>query len=92
MVSWDKIALAKSGGTDVTGYELVWEAEDLDDARKVQNGITTPLLHHKIFGEKAVYRFRLRAKNICGYGYYSPIVTVDTRTGPNKMVPFDVSI
>jgi len=78
MISWDKIDNSKNGGTDVTGYELVWEAEDVTDARKVQNGITTPLLHHKIFGAKAVYRFRLRAKNICGYGAFSPIVKVDT--------------
>jgi hypothetical protein len=86
MVRWTPQTEQKSGGSPIVGYELVWEAEDLDNAhRKAHDGITTKGLTHNMIGAKAVYRFRLRAKNVCGYGAFSSIVKMDTRTPPNVM-------
>ena len=81
MVRWTAQTAQKAGGSPIVGYELVWEAEDLDIAsRKAHDGITTTGLSHKMIGAKAVYRFRLRAKNVCGYGAFSSIVKMDTRS------------
>ena len=86
MVRWQGQTKQKAGGSPILGYELIWEAEALDVTHsKVTDGVFTPRLSHKMVGSKAVYRFRVRSKNVCGYGAFSNIVKMDARTSPAQM-------
>ena len=88
MVSWRPALGQQSGGSRVLGYQLAWDNGD-PTANVLTNLIET---QYNSFRKDHVdstkqYRFKVRARNKCGFGPYSPLVGVDTKRGPDQMNP-----
>jgi len=80
MVSWRP---ALGGGSRVLGYELVWDRGDPSTSvfEKLSDSQYNSFRVENVDSTKE-YRFKVRAKNKCGFGPYSPLVGVDTKRGP----------
>lgn len=89
-VHWDTISSPQDGDSDVTSYSLEWDVGSDGETWATEIGYlsnslltTYSLTDNIIIGQS--YQFRLRAKNIWGWGAYSQIETIKAASKPSQM-------
>ena len=89
-VFWDTITNPDNGDSEVTSYSLEWDvgsngATWIREIGYLSNSLETTysVTDNILVGYE--YQFRLRAKNIWGWGAYSTIVTIKAARVPSQM-------
>jgi hypothetical protein len=81
----------------VTSYNLWWDEGSNGEFWYSLIGIDEPVLTQTLFTvtnnilEGQYYKFKIRAKNIWGWGAFSPVVTIRASTFPSVVVPITTS-
>lgn len=84
-LNWIALSGSDAGNSDVIAYSLYWDngvSSGAVDIELVDADVTTFTVHGVTGGQP--YRFRVRARNIYGYGPYSADTTVIPDDAPGK--------
>ena len=97
VVDWAALTLAQSGYSAVTSYNLMWDAGTNAGQwySLLGNNIDTTALTFTVSStliSGRTYNFKLRAKNIWGWGPFSNIIAIKASTYPSVMQPVTTSI
>ena len=86
-VFWDTIGSPEDGDSAVTSYSLEWDVGSegqtwVRELGYLSNSLATTytVTDNVLIGQE--YQFRLRAKNIWGWGIYSDVVTIKAAKKP----------
>ena len=96
-VDWSTIAPPDNGDAEVTSYSLEWDANTngaswVSLVGYLSNYLGTSYLVTDNVIEGREYQFRLRAKNVWGWGVYSDVTTVKAAREPLKMTNVATSV
>lgn len=87
---------AETGGSSITGYEIVWDAgdgsADTTLAGLVSSYTSTSYTQGSGLTEGDDYLFKVRAKNIYGWGPYSAVATIAASSVPDAMATVTTSV
>lgn len=96
-VTWSALSLANSGYAAVLSYHLQWDAGtsgsswvDLVGSSVASTALTFTVTTNVIAGR--TYNFRVRARNVWGWGAYSNSIAVKAATRPGDMQAVTTSI
>lgn len=96
-VEWSLLPNTRIGMSPVTSYNLWWDEGSNGEFWYSLIGIDEPVLTQTVFLvtknilEGQYYKFKIRAKNIWGWGEFSPIVTIRASTFPSAVTPITTS-
>ena len=87
---WDTIGSPQNGDSEITSYSLEWDVGSggvtwIREVGFLSNSLATThtVTDNIIIGHE--YQFRLRAKNVWGWGAYSEVVTIKAARVPSQM-------
>lgn len=89
VVDWNYLPITRIGKSPVTSYNLWWDEGSNGEFWYSLIGISEPILAQSSFTvtngvlEGQDYKFKVRARNIWGWGPFSPIATIRASTVPN---------
>ena len=99
-ISWDEmVGNAETGGLKILTYDVIWDDASLSQVKNADGTIPTqdlslmkrlketnsPYLLLKKMKAGAIYRFRVRTRNACGYGPYSDEAAIELAMVPDQM-------
>ena len=91
VVDWTFLTGVRTGMSPITSYNLWWDEGSNGQFWYSLIGLTEPILTQSSFSvtngilEGYDYQFKIRAKNIWGWGDFSPIATIRASTVPNSV-------
>ena len=89
-IQWLALTTPQNGDSSVLSYNLEWDGGSSGSVYSslvgyVANSLSTSFLATNGLTAGQLYRFRVRAKNIWGWGPYSSHTTIQAATIPAKM-------
>jgi hypothetical protein len=95
-VEWDLLSAPSNGDSPVTSYHLVWDAGSGTTSTDLV-GLVSPytLATYSVatgVTEGSTYRFKVRARNVYGWGPFSPEVSIAATDVPSQMQVVTTSI
>ena len=82
-LSWPAIKLNETGGSPITAYEVHWDQNESNISDfKVLNETSLTTYTVKSVKTCSSYTFRVRAKNLCKFGPFSPPISVFSKAIP----------
>lgn len=84
-LNWAPLTGAQAGNSDVIAYSLYWDngVSGADADIELTDALVTSFTVNGVLGGQP-YKFRVRARNIYGYGDYSPAATIIPHDVPGK--------
>lgn len=84
-LNWVALTGAQAGNSDVIAYSLYWDNGVSGAAADIEltDALVTSFTVNGVTGGQP-YKFRVRARNIYGYGEYSPVLTIVPHDVPGK--------
>jgi hypothetical protein len=87
IINWVALSGADAGNSPVQGYSLLWDAGNStktdEEFAELENKLVTSFTVNGVTGG-LTYRFKVRARNIYGYGPASDSTVVVPRDAPGK--------
>lgn len=89
VVEWNLLTEDRIGMSPVTSYNLWWDEGSNGEFWYTLIGLDEPVLTQTMFTvtnnvlEGQYYKFKIRSKNIWGWGLFSPIVTIRASSWPD---------
>jgi len=91
VVEWNLLPEDKIGMSPVTSYNLWWDEGSNGEFWYSLIGLDEPVLTLTMFTvtnnvlEGQYYKFKIRAKNIWGWGPFSPVATIRASSWPDQV-------
>ncbi len=91
IVDWTQLPANRIGMSPVTSYNLWWDQGSNGEFWYSLIGLVEPILVQTSFTvtngvlEGQDYKFKIRAKNIWGWGPFSPVATIRASTVPGSV-------
>ena len=97
VIDWDALINPSNGGATIETYNLQWDSGTSGFLWSDLSGISplsTALTYTRTTGVSAgsIYNFKVRAKNIHGWGPFSPVGTIKAASSPAQMSAVTTSI
>lgn len=83
-MNWSALSGSTAGNSDVTIYNLYWDNASGTSSIELVNSLVTTYTVSGVSGG-STYRFKVRAKNIYGYGSFSTELVVTPSDVPGKV-------
>lgn len=90
-VAWSALSGSAAGNSEVTGYDLRWDSASGSTIYQLSESLSTS---YTVTGLTAgiTYKYKVRAKNIYGYGTYSTDVSFIASDVPSVMAILSTSL